>query len=128
MDIKVESVAIDNTSEKDQLVLETVINGPIGQALLQMNPAGYMMASSLSLRNYGAKFSNVISDILQQTALMVNQGQMDPTLAMAGGDMGAILGGSLGGSNGNSVNGPSSQQLQVPTGTNQGGPQTEGGQ
>ncbi len=123
VDVKVESVAIDATNEKDQLILETVVNGPMGQALLQMNPAGYMMASSLSLRNYGAKYSNVLSDIFQQTSLMVSQGQMDPTLAMAGGNMQAILGGAMGGSNGNPQNGPSSQQLQVPTGNEQGGPQ-----
>ncbi len=122
VDIKVESVAVDNTNEKDQLLLETVVNGPTGQAMLQMNPAGYMMMSSLALRNYGAKYSNVISDIFQQTALMINNGQMDPTLAMAGGNMQAILGGAMGGSNGNPVNGPSSQTAQIPTGTNQGGP------
>ena len=122
VDIKVESVATDQTQEKDQLVLETVVNGPMGQALLQMNPAGYMMASSLSLRNQGAKYSSVLSDIFQQTSLMVSNGQIDPTLAMAGGNMQAILGGAMGGSNGNPQNGPSSQTLQVPTGTDQGGP------
>jgi len=122
VDIKVESVAVDNTNEKDQLILETVVNGPMGQAMLQMNPAGYMMMSSLSLRNYGAKYSNVISDIFQQTALMVNNGQMDPTLAMAGGNMQAILGGAMGGSTGNPQNGPSSQTTQIPTGIDQGGP------
>jgi len=127
VDLKVESVPVDNTNEKDQLILETVVNGPIGQALLQMNPAGYMMASSLSLRNYGAKYSNVISDILQQTALQVNQGQIDPTLAMAGGNMQAILGGAMGGSNGNQQNGPSSQTAQIPTGIDQGGPKEQGG-
>jgi len=127
VDIKVESIPVDNTNEKDQLVLETVVNGPLGQALLQMNPAGYMMIGSLALRNYGAKYSNVISDILQQTSLMVSQGQMDPTLAMAGGNMQAILGGAMGGSNGNPVNGPSSQTAQIPTGIDQGGPK-QGGQ
>jgi len=128
VDIKVESVAQDNTAEKDQLMLETVVNGPMGQALLQMNPAGYMMASSLSLRNYGAKYSNVLSDIFKQTSMMVSQGQLDPSLAMAGGNMQAIMGGAMGGSNGNPQNGPSSQggpqsqQLQIPTGQDQGGP------
>ena len=121
VDIKVESVPMDQTQEKDQLLLETVINGPMGQALLQMDPAGYMMASSLSLRNYGAKYSNVMADIYQQTATKVSNGQLDPTLAMAGGNRQAIMGGAMGGSNGNQQNGPSSQQLQIPTGINQGG-------
>ncbi len=84
-----------------------------------------MMMGSLSLRNYGAKYSNVVSDILQQTSLMVSQGQMDPTLAMAGGNMQAILGGAMGGSNGNPKNGPSSQTAQIPTGDNVGGPKGE---
>jgi hypothetical protein len=122
VDIKVESIAQDNTAEKDQLMLETVVNGPMGQALLQMNPAGYMMASSLSLRNYGAKYSNVLSDIFKQTSMLVSQGNLDPSLAMAGGNMQAIMGGAMGGSNGNPQNGPSSQQLQIPTGQDQGGP------
>ncbi len=121
VDIKVESIPMDQTQEKDQLLLETVVNGPMGQSLLQMNPAGYMMASSLALRNYGAKFSNVLADIYQQTALQVSQGQLDPTLAMAGGNMQAIMGGAMGGSTGNPVNGPSSQTKQIPTGIDQGG-------
>jgi len=125
VDIKVESVPMDQTQEKDQLLLETVVNGPMGQALLQTNPPGYYMAASLSLRNYGAKNSNLLADIFQSTALMVGGGQLDPTLAMAGGNMQAIMGGAMGGSNGNPVNGPSSQQLQIPTGTNQGGPKGE---
>ena len=127
VDVKIESVPMDQTQEKDQLLLETVINGPMGQALLQSNPAGYMMASSLSLRSYGAKFSNVMADIYQQTAVQIGQGQIDPTLAMAGGNMQAIMGGAMGGATGNPKNGPSSQggpqsqQLQIPTGVNQGG-------
>ena len=80
-----------------------------------------MISSSLSLRNYGAKYSNVMADIYQQTATKVSNGQLDPTLAMAGGNRQAIMGGAMGGSNGNQQNGPSSQQLQIPTGINQGG-------
>ena len=127
VDIKVESVPMDQTQEKDQLLLETVVNGPMGTALLQTNPAGYMMASSLSLRSYGAKFSNVLADIYQQTSVMINNGQMDPTLAMAGGNMQAIMGGAMGGSTGNPKNGPSSQggpssqTMKIPTGQDQGG-------
>ncbi len=122
VDIKVESVPMDQTKEKDQLLLETVINGPMGQALLQADPAGYYMASSLSLRNYGAKFSNVMADIYQQTAIKVSGGKIDPTLAMAGGNMQAIMGSAMGGSNGNHQNGPSSQTTKIPTGIDQGGP------
>jgi hypothetical protein len=125
VDIKVESVSEANTEERDQLLMETVINGPLGQALLQMNPAGYMMASSLALRNYGAKYSNVLSDIFKQTALMVSNGQLDPSLAMAGGNMQAIMGGAMGGSTGNSQNSPQSPTMRIPTGDNVGGPKGE---
>ena len=129
VDIIVESVPVDQTQEKDQLLLETVVNGPMGQSLLQTNPPGYFMAASLSLRNYGAKNSNILADIFQKTALMVGGGQLDPTLAMAGGNMQAIMGEAMGGSTGNPVNGPSSQTAQIPTGMNQGGPQQpQGGQ
>ncbi len=116
VDVKVESVPVDNTNEKDQLLLETVVNGPTGQALLQMNPAGFMMMTSLSLRNYGSKYSNIISDIFQQTALQVSQGQLDPTLAMAGGNMQAILGDAMGGSTGSAENAPAPQAAQQPKG------------
>ncbi len=106
VDIKVESVAYDNTNERDQALLETVVNGPIGQAMLQMDPAAYMMSSSLSLRNYGAKYSNAISDILQGMALKISGGQLDPSLAMVGGNMQAIMGGAMGGSSGSAENQP----------------------
>ncbi len=115
IDVKVESVNFNNAEEQNQLLFETFLQGPTGQALLQMNPGGFMQIAAMQTREYGSKHSSEISQILMNTAQMVSQGQIDPTLAMAGGDMQAIMGGAMGGSTGNPQNGPSSQKLQVPT-------------
>lgn len=115
VDVNIESVNFSNAEEQNQLLFETFLQGPVGQSLLQMNPGGYMQIAAMQTREYGSKHSPEISQILMDTAEMVSQGQINPALAMAGGDMGAILGGVNGGSTGNTENGPSSQRLQVPT-------------
>ncbi len=119
VDLKVESVNYNNAQEQNQLLFETFLQGSVGQALLQMNPAGYMSIAALQVQEYGSKHSQVISEVLAQTAQMVGQGQMNPALAMAGGDMQAIMGGEMGGATNNPTAGgaPKSQQLQIPTNT-----------
>ena len=112
VDIKVEAVPYNNAAEQNQLMFETFLNGPTGQAVLQTNPAGYYKIAGLSISEMGTKNSTQIAEVLLQTGQMVSQGQMDPSLAQAGGDTQAIMGGALGGSNGG---GPKSQQLQIPT-------------
>jgi hypothetical protein len=123
VDLKVVASQTNNAEERNQLLLETVVNGPVGQALLQMNPAGYLQASAMMIQESGTKHSPAIAKILVDTASLIQQGQIDPTLAMSGGDMQAVLGGALGGQNGgsNAVEGKKSQQLQVPTRFNNGG-------
>lgn len=121
VDVKVDSVNYSNAEEQNQLLFETFLQGPVGQSMLQMNPGGYMQIAAMQVREYGSKYSPEVSKILMQTAEMISQGQLDPSLAMAGGDMQAILGGALGGSTGNPTNGPSSQKLQIPTKFNNGG-------
>ena len=121
VDIKVESLPYDDSAEKDQLLLETVVNGPAGQFLMNTNPAGYGMVTSLNIRASKARYADVIADIFQQTSVMISQGQLDPSLAAIG-DTRAVMSGALGGSNGNHVNGPSSQKAKIPTGIDQGGP------
>jgi len=120
--LKVIATNTNNAEERNQLLLETVVNGPIGQALLQMNPAGYMQTAAMMIQESGTKNSPAIAKILNTTAAMVSKGQIDPTLAMSGGDASAIMGAALGGSNGgsNAVQGKKSQQLQVPTRFNNG--------
>jgi len=115
VDIKIETVPYDNAAEQNQLLFETFLNGPTGQAVLQTNPAGYYKIAALQISETGTKNSQDIAQVLAQTAQLVSQGQMDPSLAQTGGDMQAIMGKALGGSNGG---GPKSQQLQIPTGGN----------
>ena len=111
VDIKVESTPYNNAAEQNQLLFETFINGPVGQSVLQANPAGFYQIASLQVSEVGAKSAPMIAKVLAETAQLVSQGQLDPTLAMTGGDSGAINGGAMGGSNGG---GPRSQTLQIP--------------
>ncbi len=113
VDVKVEAVPYNNAAEQNQLLFETFLNGPLGQAVLQTNPAGYYKIAAMQTSEIGTKSSQAISEVLAQTGQQVAGGQMDPRLAQAGGDTQAIMGGALGGSNGG---GPKSQQLQIPKG------------
>ena len=112
VDVKVIAVPYNNADEQNQLLFETFLNGPTGQAVLQTNPAGYYKIAGMQISEMGTKNSQAIAQVLLETGQLVSQGQMDPSLAM-GGDPQAVLGGALGGSNGG---GPKSQQLQIPTG------------
>lgn len=112
VEIKVEAVPYNNAAEQNQLLFETFLNGPIGQSVLQTNPGGFFKIAGMQTSEFGTKHAMDIAEVLLQTAQMVSQGQMDPTLAMTGGDTGAIMGGALGGSNNG---GPKSPTLQIPT-------------
>jgi len=70
----------------------------------------------------GTKHSPAIAKVLNDTAMMISQGEIDPMFAMSGGDTQAIMGGAMGGQGGgsNAVQGKKSQQLQVPTRFNTG--------
>lgn len=114
VDIKVTAVPYNNAAEQNQLLFETFLNGPTGQAVLQTNPAGYYKIAGLQVSEMGTKNSQDIAQVLLETGMMVSQGRMDPTMAM-GGNREKVLGGALGGSNGG---GPRSQTLQIPQGGN----------
>ena len=113
VDVKVVAVPYNNAAEQNQLLFETFLNGPLGQSVLQTNPAGYYKIAAMQTSEMGTKSSQAISEVLAQTGQQVEGGQMDASLAQAGGDTQAIMGGALGGSNGG---GPKSQQLQIPKG------------
>lgn len=74
-DVSVESVAYDDEDEKSRLVLEQFVNGPLGQMLSQVNPAGYFKAGKLAVRNIKNKYSLELSQILDETAQMLQQPQ-----------------------------------------------------
>ena len=128
VDVKVEVSNADNAAEKNQLLLETFINGPMGQMLMQMNPAGLLKTIAMMVSEFGTKHSLEIAKICVDTATGIENGEIDPRLAMLGGDLGAILGGALGGNNGaggkpggTMDGGPESPSLGLPKPGREGG-------
>ena len=84
-DIEIDAVSFNDDDEKNQVLLEQFINGPLGNILSQVNPAGYFQAGSLSVKNVKSKYSPELSKILDDTAAMMSaqqqqamqQGQLD---------------------------------------------------
>lgn len=90
VDIEIETSAYNDEDEKNQLMLETMLSGAIGNALMTVNPAGYMKAASLSIKSMKSKHSLDISSILDQTAQMLTpQPQMQQNLGNGGPQQGA---------------------------------------
>jgi len=104
VDIKIIATRTDKTEEINQQLLESFSNSPVGQVLLQMNPVAYLQANAMMLAELGTKHSIELAKLLIDTATKVSQGQIDPTLAMYGGDLQKILGKAYGGSTGNPQN------------------------
>lgn len=74
-DVIVESVAYNDDLTQNQQLLNDVLNGNLGQFLIQTNPSGYAFMASLAMKNMKARVSPQIADILAQTAQMIQQGQ-----------------------------------------------------
>lgn len=70
-DIEVDTVAYNDEDERNQVMIEQFLNGPIGNMLSQINPVGYFKASELSIRNIKSKYSMEIGAILNETAQML---------------------------------------------------------
>ena len=68
VDLTIDSVVYNDEDEKNQLMLETLLSGTIGQTLLQANPAGFFTAAALTVKSIKTKHSLDISEILSQTA------------------------------------------------------------
>jgi len=98
-------------------MFETLLNGPVGQYMGQIDPTSYLQIAKMSISESGVKHASQLVKIVDNLILKINNGQVDPMLAMTGGDIQAMMGESLGGSSGNPVNGPSSQKLQIPKST-----------
>jgi len=84
-DIEIDTVSFNEDEQQNQQLLEQFINGPLGNMLSQVNPAGYFKAGSLSVKNVKSKYSLELASILDDTAKMMSpeqqqamqQGQMD---------------------------------------------------
>lgn len=84
MDVSIDSVAYNDEDEKNQLMLETILSGNIGSTLMQVNPAGFFKAASMTVRSMKTKYSMDISDILDETGSLIQGGAMAPPTEPAG--------------------------------------------
>lgn len=112
MDIIVNSVAYNDEDERAQLMLETVMSGNVGQALAQINPAGFFMTAGLVLRTMKTKYSPEISKILEDTAMQLAQSPEQVALAQM------MFSQNLRGLQGSQGDGMS-QELKLPANTNE---------
>ena len=90
VDIEISSTNYNDEDEKNQLMLETVLNGHVGQMLAQVNPAGFFKVVSLNMKSAKTKHSPDIAAILEQTSQMLSgdQGAAQQASEMAQGSNG----------------------------------------
>lgn len=104
VDLEITTNSYNDEDEKNQLMLETMLSGNIGNSLMTVNPAGYMKASSLSVKSMKSKHSQDIAQILDETAQMLQpQPQMQGQLGDATDESSQL-----------------SSQLKLPQNTNEG--------
>lgn len=107
VDLEITTNSYNDEDEKNQLMLETMLSGNIGNALMTVNPRGYLKAASLSVKSIKSKHSHDIAKILEETAAMLQpQPQMQAMLGNA--------------SDVSSQQSPMSSQLKLPQNTNEG--------
>jgi hypothetical protein len=85
-DISVESVSYNDEEEKNQVILDSFVNGPVGNLLSQVNPVGYFKIAGLSVKNLKSKYSPDIVAILDETSAML-QGNQQAQAAMQQGEL-----------------------------------------
>lgn len=116
VDIEVQSNSYNDEDEKNQLMLEQVLAGAVGQLLAQINPAGFFKAAGLSMKSMKTKNSPEIATILEQTANMLQQNQQAQQAASG---IAQQMPGQLAQQSG-PQNGASSTTLNLPQNTNEG--------
>ncbi len=109
VDIEITSVSYNDEDEKNQLMLETILSGNIGQLLASTNPAGYFQAASLSMKSMQTKYSPDIAKILNETAVKLGG---DPAFSE---QVRQVAAGNVG-----NAEGSLSGQLKLPQNTNEG--------
>jgi hypothetical protein len=115
VDIVIVANAYNDEDERNQLLLETFINGATGQALLTVNPAGFFKIASMNIKNMKSRYSYDIAQVLEQTASMLQpQPQMQQMLGYA------KQAGYKQAPQQSDNAGPMSQELKLPTNTNEG--------
>ena len=81
-DLSIDTVAYDMQDKENQLIINHILNGGIGQTLLQLNPAGYLKIASLSVKDIRSKYSLTIAKILDDTAENYHNQQKSQEQAM----------------------------------------------
>lgn len=105
VDLSIDTTAYNDEDEKNQLMLESILQGSIGNTLLQFNPSAYLRAAALSVRSVRTKHSHEIAELIDATAKMLSpEQQMMAQQGMMGGE----------------GQQPRSQELKLPTNTNEG--------
>ena len=107
-DIKIETTVFNDEDERAQLMIENVLSSTAGQMLAQVNPSGYFQATSLAIKTMKTKYTPEISEIFAQTTAML-QGNtaMEEGAAQLGSEVGDLQS-------------QKSQELKLPTNTNEG--------
>ena len=89
VDIIVTTTAYNDEDEKNQALLESFLNGAVGQALASVNPQGYFQIAAMLTKSFKSKYSYDIANILEQTAQMLQpQPEMQSLLAGKAGQQG----------------------------------------
>lgn len=102
VDLTIDTTAYNDEDEKNQLMLESILQGSIGNTLLQFNPSAYLKAAALSVRSVRTKHSHEIAELIDQTAQVVTGQPAPPQEAAQQGQQ------------------PRSQELKLPQNTNEG--------
>lgn len=108
VEIIIESTAYNDEDEKNQLMLEQVLAGSVGQMLAQVNPAGYFKVAGLSMKSMKTKNALEIASVFAETSNMLGGNQQAQQQASEA-------------SQNQPQQGGSSAQLKLPQNTNEQG-------
>lgn len=73
VDITVEAASFNDEDERNQLLMETMMSGNMGQMMAQVNPAGFFKIASFIARTTKTRYSPEISKVFEETAGMLSQ-------------------------------------------------------
>lgn len=79
VDISIDTVLYNDESEENQLMVDSLLSGKVGDMLANVNPSGFLKIASLTTKSMKLKHSLDISSVLEETAQMVmSQGNTPP--------------------------------------------------
>ncbi len=79
VDIIIDTVLYNDESEENQLMVDSLLSGKVGDMLAGVNPAGFLKIASLTTKSMKLKHSLDISSVLEETAQMImSQGNTPP--------------------------------------------------